>query len=264
MSCRDPAALTISLDELARHGGGLGQHREGWGVAFCEDRDAHIVREAAAAHDSPWVRCVRKHALLSRLLMAHIRKATIGARTLANTQPFARDLGWRMHVFAHNGHLPNIAADPRFILRSFRPVGETDSELAFCALLSRLESLWRCSDAAPSTLSRSAMLAGFAAHLRTLGPANFVYSDGELLIAHADRRLQDDGSIASPGLWMLERQCPAAGADAATIGVTVESQRQRVALLASVPLSREVWRPLSSGELLVLKDGQVHRQERNA
>jgi len=257
MSCREPAALTISLDELARHGGGPGRHRDGWGIAFYEDRDAHIVREAAAAHDSPWVRCVREHALLSRLVVAHIRKATIGARTLANTQPFARELGGRMHVFAHNGHLPNIAPDPRFVLRSFRPVGETDSELAFCALLSRLQALWRWSGAAPSALDRYAILASFAGDLRSLGPANFLYSDGELLIAHADRRVQDDGRIAPPGLWMLERECPAAGADAVTSGVTVESQAQRVVLVASVPLSREAWRPLSEGELVLLKDSQI-------
>jgi predicted glutamine amidotransferase len=259
MSCREPAALTISLDELARHGGGPGRHRDGWGIAFYEDRDAHVVREAAAAHDSPWVRCLREHALYSRLVVAHIRKATIGARTLANTQPFARELGGRRHVFAHNGHLPSIAADPRFGLGSFRPVGGTDSELAFCALLSRLEPLWRGFDAAPSASDRYAILASFAGDLRSLGPANFLYSDGELLAAHADRRVQDDGRIAPPGLWMLERECPAAGVDTAASGVTVDAATQRVVLIASVPLSREAWRPLSAGELLVLKDTQIVR-----
>jgi predicted glutamine amidotransferase len=77
-----------------------------------------------------------------------------------------------------------------------------------------------------------------------------------LLVAHADRRAQDDGRIASPGLWMLERECPA-GADAATSGVTVEAPAQHVVLIASVPLSRKAWRPLSEGELLVLKDAEV-------
>ena len=229
------------------------------GVAFYDDRDAHVVREAAAAHDSPWVRCVREHALLSRLVVAHIRKATVGARTLANTQPFARELGARIHVFAHNGHLPYIASDPRFVLRSFRPVGETDSERAFCALLARVEPLWRQSGAAPQALDRYAILASFAKDLRSLGPANFLYSDGELLVAHADRRVQDNGRIAPPGLWVLERECPATGVHAATRGVTVESQVQRVVLVASVPLSSEAWRPCSEGELVVLKGAQIVR-----
>ena len=62
---------------------------------------------------------------------------------------------------------------------------------------------------------------------------------------------------APPGLWMLERQCPAAEADVVTTGVTVESQAQRVVLVASVPLSSEAWRPLSDAELVLLKDTQV-------
>lgn len=48
MSCREPAALTLSLDVLARHGGGAGPHRDGWGIAFYEGRDVHMLREAAA------------------------------------------------------------------------------------------------------------------------------------------------------------------------------------------------------------------------
>jgi glutamine amidotransferase len=194
---------------------------------------------------------------MSRLAIAHIRKATVGARMLANTQPFTRELGGRMHVFAHNGHLPNIASDPRFVLRSFQPVGDTDSERAFCALLSRLEHLWRQSGAAPQALDRYAMLASFARDLRSLGPANFLYSDGELLVAHGHQRVQEGGLIAPPGLWMLERECPATEPHAATSGVTVESQVQRVVLVASVALSREMWRPFSEGELVVLKDAEI-------
>ena len=257
MSCREPAALTVSLDE-AREAWWWHRSAQGWlGVGFYEDRDVHVVREAAAAHDSPWVRCVREHALLSGLVVAHIRKATVGARRLANTQPFARELGGRMHVFAHNGHLPNIASDPRFVLRSFRPVGDTDSERAFCALLSRLERVWRHSGTAPQALDSYAILARFARDLRSLGPANFLYSDGELLVAHAHRRIQENGKIAPPGLWMLERECAAMGAHAATSGLTIELRAQRVVLVASVPLSSEAWRPCFEGELVVLKDAEV-------
>jgi glutamine amidotransferase len=202
---------------------------------------------------------VREHAQLSRLVISHIRKATVGARTLANTQPFARELGGRMHIFAHNGHLPNIAPDPRFMLRSFLPVGETDSEWAFCALLARLEIIWRESATAPTPLDRHAILASFARDLRSLGPANFLYSDGELLVAHGHRRFQESGSIEPPGLWMLERECPPAGVHAMTSGVTLEPLAQRVLLVASVPLSNEAWRPLSEGQLVAVKGAEVVR-----
>jgi len=257
MSCRKPAALTLSLDVLARHGGGAGPHRDGWGITFYEGRDVRVVREATAAHDSPWVRCVREHALLSRLAVAHIRRATLGRRTLANTQPFARELGGRMHVFAHNGHLPHITTDPRFVLGSFQPIGETDSEHAFCALLARLAPLWRQPPRKSPARDRYALLANFANDLRSLGPANFLYTDGELLIAHAHRRTQESGTIEPPGLWMVERECAATGPDAPTSGVTIKAHAQRVVLIASVPLSNEAWRPLFEGELVVLKDAQL-------
>ncbi len=56
---------------------------------------------------------------------------------------------------------------------------------------------------------------------------------------------------------MLERECPAAGAHDTTSGVTVESQAQRVVLIASVPLSGEAWRPFAEGELVVLRDAKI-------
>jgi len=44
----------------------------------------------------------------TRLRFSHIRHATRGGVSLANTQPFVRELGGRTHVFAHNGDLPAI------------------------------------------------------------------------------------------------------------------------------------------------------------
>ncbi len=43
--------------------------------------------------------------LPTRLLISHIRHATRGALSLANTQPFGREFGGRTHLFAHNGRL---------------------------------------------------------------------------------------------------------------------------------------------------------------
>lgn len=64
----------------------------------------------------------------------------------------------------------------RILISHIRPVGESDSERAFCALLGRLAALWR--GAAPSVEARLAEVRRFAADLRGLGPANFLYSDG--------------------------------------------------------------------------------------
>ena len=89
----------------------------------------------------------------------------------------------------------------------YRPIGQTDSERAFCALLARMRTLWE--EAELSSLeARMSLLASFAVDLRTLGPANFLYADGDALFAHGHRRRQRAGGRAEPpGLWVLQRHC---------------------------------------------------------
>jgi glutamine amidotransferase len=202
-----------------------------------------VLREPSAASWSQWLAFLQDHDPRSDLVIAHIRRATQGALLLRNSQPFARELGGRMHVFAHNGMLPGIEGDARFASQRFRRIGDTDSEQAFCALLERLAPLW--SDAVPWLEARRAVVAQVARELGELGPANFIYADGDALFVHGHRRRHDDGQIRPPGLHLLCRHCTSA-AD----GVDV-------ALVASVPLTAEPWRALEEGELVVLREGRV-------
>lgn len=259
MSARFPTTVRLSLDELARHGGGTGPHRDGWGVGFVLDRDALVLREPEAAHESRWLECLRRNEVRSPIVLAHIRSATQGSRRLPNTQPFARELGGRMHLFAHNGMLHSIEDDERFVRRRFRPVGDTDSERAFCALLDRLAPLWE--EGTPSLEQRVAAIVAFSAELRTLGPANFLYTDGDAVFAHGHRRKQN-GEMRPPGLHLLCRSCAAGSENVPLAGVSIDaSSRQEIALVASVPLSSERWEPLSEGEVVVLQEGRVVRRE---
>ncbi len=244
MSARFPTTLHRSMAELARHGGATGPHTDGWGVGFFQERDAFLLREPRAASGSQWLAFLQEHDPQSDLVIAHIRRATQGALHLRNSQPFARELGGRMHLFAHNGMLPGIEDDARFAARRFRRVGDTDSEQACCALLDRLAPLWE-DGAVPPLEARRAVIADFARELRELGPANFLYADGDALFAHGHRRRDDTGEIRPPGLHLLCRRC------------TATADGVDVALVASVPLTDEPWRPLAEGELVVLRQGKV-------
>lgn len=243
MSARHPTSLHTSLAELARHGGDTGPHRDGWGVAYMQDGDAFLVREPTAAHSSELLGFVQHRDPRSTLVLAHVRRATQGARLLRNTQPFERELGGRAHLFAHNGMLPGIESS-HLRARWDRPIGDTDSEHAFCALLDRLRPLWH--HRVPDVEDRFEEVVAFAAELRRLGPANFLYSDGELIIAHGHRRRTNEGAIEPPGLHVLCRQC-----------IDGAAATQQVALVASVPLTAEPWRPLAEGEVIALRDGRV-------
>jgi predicted glutamine amidotransferase len=258
LSSRLPTRVTFSLRKFADRGG-LGSHNvDGWGVAFHDGREARLYKEPEPAGDSPWLAFIQERRLPTRLLISHIRRATRGALSLANTQPFARELGGRTHLFAHNGRLEGI--DDRFAASKgrFRPVGDTDSELAFCLLLERLSPLWD-GGAVPPLAARLAAVTGLAADLRALGPANFLYSDGEVVFGHGHRRTQADGTIAPPGLWCLQRACAVDREALAPAGVTIEPAAgpQEITLLASVPVTDEQWRPLAEGEIVVVADGQV-------
>ena len=258
LSSSRPARLTFSLQTLAARGGPTGSAHDGWGVAFYQGPDVALFREPSAAADSALVRFLQSEGPATNLAISHIRHATQGTVSLANTQPFVRELGARTHVFAHNGDLPGIYSSGAFALGAARPVGQTDSEHAFCALLERLRAPWKAGTA-PSVEARLSLLAAFAAHLRALGPANFLYADGDASFAHGHRRMQRTSRRAEPpGLWLRQRHCPPAEpAPDLSGGVSIAQAEQTVVWIASVPLTDDAWRPLAEGEVLAVRDGEM-------
>lgn len=237
MSSRQPTDARASLTAFARHGGLDAPHGDGWGLAFYIDGDVRLIKDPEPAASSECLRFLNAHPVPSDLVLSHIRRATQGRLAMKNCQPFARELEGRMHLFAHNGDLDLPALCRRMPLQRFRPVGETDSEYAFCALLERIA-------VAGSLEERPGVLAKFAAELRALGPANFLYADGDCLFVHGHRRSPGRGAPpAPPGLHVLQRSC---------------APGQQVILVASVPLTEEPgWRALNEGELLALRAGRI-------
>lgn len=258
MSSRRPTRLTFSLETLAAHSGRSGRYRDGWGVAYYQDNDAVLFREPIAASDSPLVRFLETQGPSTTLAISHIRRATRGAVVLSNTQPFLRELAGRVHVFAHNGDLPGIERSGDLAFDRYRPVGTTDSEHAFCALLERIRGLWNSTSRVPPLDERLSVLSNFAADLRRLGPANFFYADGDALFAHGHRRIQSaTNDIAPPGLFLLSRRCVDADEPIHASGVSVAPGFQEVLLIASVPLTDENWRPFAEGELVAASAGKL-------
>jgi predicted glutamine amidotransferase len=256
MSSRHAASVSFSLHRFAARGGLAGKTLDGWGIALYDGSDIRICREPEPAQDSPWVSFIEARHRPSNIVMSHIRHATLGTVCLANTQPFAREAGGRMHVFAHNGRLADTTG-LNDVARRFRPLGQTDSETAACALFQAVGDMWQ--SGFPSTSERIALISAFAARLRPLGPANFLYSDGEILVAHGHRRTQAGGRIEPPGLWLLERTCPLPVDTLENAGVHIEDDQleQSVVLFASVPLTEEPWRALDEGQIVAVANGSI-------
>jgi len=162
-----------------------------------------------------------------------------------------------MHVFAHNGDLDPAILRARLPLGAYHPVGDTDSEYAFCALLHQLVPEWR-DGATPALDRRRGIIEGFAAAIRALGPANFIYADGEAVFLHGHRRMHSDGLPPhAPGLHVLSRHCASEPSAWHGAGMDIAARPdQEVLLAASVPLTDEPgWRALAEGEIVVARQG---------
>jgi len=264
MSSCKPAAVTYSLEEFSRNGSKLRHNRDGWGIAFARDREALLVKEAQPANDSAWVKFIAGQSIKTTAAIAHVRYATRGRKTMENTHPFRRALGRRIHLFAHNGTLTGIEQMVDEAALRYRPVGETDSELAFCTLLSRLEVYYDRNET-PSLETRFDVFAAVCEEMKMLGPSNFLYYDGEVLFAHAHKRIyEEEGKLSgprSPGLHIKRCWICTLSEEVTCPGLRVELPDRQTVMLASVPLDDQGWEVLEEGTVVALKNGEVLKQK---
>lgn len=223
------------------------EHKDGFGIAFFEGRGVRLFVDSQSARASPVAEMVRSYPIRSDVILAHIRKATQGRVALENTHPFQRELWGRYWVFAHNGDLKGYT--PR-LHASFRPVGDTDSERAFCWLM---QELAKAHAAVPSVAELTRTLAELVPVVAAHGSFNFLLSNGQALWAHCSTRL-----------WYIERAHPFRAARLADEDLSIDfsavtTERDRVAVVVTEPLTEdETWTTLAPGELAVFQDGVRH------
>jgi glutamine amidotransferase len=245
MNCNVPTDIVFSFTGFAHRGGRTDTHHDGWGIAFFEGAGVRHFVDHQAAVDSPIAELIKRYPIKSTNVIAHIRKATQGEVTLENCHPFVRELWGRYWVFAHNGDLKAFAP---LIDGPFRPVGNTDSELAFCFLLQELRR--RFGDAPPQLPALRAAIDQLAREIAGFGTFNMMLSDGSALFAHCSTKL-----------CYIVRQHPFAAAHLADEDLsvdfsTVTTPRDRVAIIVTEPLTKnERWTEFAPGELVVFVDG---------
>jgi predicted glutamine amidotransferase len=258
MNCNAPTDVTFSFRGFAQRGGHTDQHSDGWGIAFFEgeatsehsvnsrDKGLRHFVDHQPASQSPVAELISRYPIKSRNVIAHIRKATQGRVALENCHPFVRELWGRYWVFAHNGDLKDFA--PR-LHASFRPVGNTDSEQAFCWIM---QELAKSHAGVPSVRELSITLRELALEIAAHGSFNFLLSNGQALWAHASTRL-----------YYVERKHPFANATLSDEDLSVNFAEHtrvtdRVAVVVTAPLtSNESWTAFAPGELKVFVDGSV-------
>lgn len=245
MNCNVPTDIVFSFTGFATRGGQTDEHKDGWGIAFFEGAGVRLFVDHESAVASPVAELIKRYPIKSKNVIAHIRKATQGQIALENCHPFIRELWGRYWVFAHNGDLKNFSP---MLNGPFRPVGTTDSELAFCYLMQSLHQQF--GDHLPDLSALRSALATLTRDIADHGVFNMMLSDGTALFAHCSTRLH-----------YLVRQYPFTQAILSDQDLSVDfsevtTPNDRVALIVTEPLTtNEIWQAFEPGQLKVFYDG---------
>jgi len=235
MSASQPTDVGRYLAHLMPRGGHSGPHADGWGVAYYEGRAARVFKDAMPAAGSRTLSLLTRSRLRSTAVLAHIRKAnpSTTGRSAANTHPFEREWNGHAWVFVHNGKLPGLHDVPRCPTSRFYPIGETDSELAFCMLMDAIA----CTTSPGTPVMPEhvkAAIEPLVQELSARGEFNFILGNGKHLFVHAHTRLH-----------VLAQQRNTSRRHGARV------------LLATAPLTDENWQPLAPGGIRVYQSGTV-------
>ncbi len=235
----NPSAYFLKLLKLSKN------NPHGWGLASYKGGSAQIFKEPRQGDTSELARFLFAYrGIWSPLHIAHIRKTGRLAVSYPNTHPFSREVMGKEFVFAHNGNVMKIrsAATGRF-----SPVGVTDSEHAFCYLLSRIETR-----AIPQwSPDHFLWLGDTLRDMNMHGGLSCIFSDGENLFCYRDEK-------GRSGLCFT-RCTPPDSADLPGGGKPPHERCEGPAgyVIASEPLTKSGWEACLPAELVVIRDGQM-------
>ncbi len=253
-----PVRPAFSFPSLLK---GCWRNWDGWGIGFYPEgsKSVQIFKEPYTGITSDLAAFLQNYnGLHADLFIAHIRKSSRGDNVFHNTHPFSKCYGSREWVFAHNGTIPKKKLLQR---QTFFPVGDTDSEHAFCTLLSLMKQK-RIKSATRSKYN------GFNEQdidiiYETLleingtckGTFNCLLSDGVYLFCFRDIR-------GARKLSYLHREYPFSATTLRNCNFKIDLQvakggNDRGYVIATEPLSSEDWIPFRYGEMIVFRGGEI-------
>lgn len=195
-----------------------------------------------------------------------------GGVALENVHPFQREMWGIVWCFAHNGDVPKFGKDRAHPWigkikgeRTYNPVGDTDSEAVFCALLNYLKARFKVLPTMPVLFSAieefcKEVISG-EEHLTIFNFLLGVGEHGQFAYSWPGAR---PGSSCWNGLCYTVRKPPFKTAALTDIYYSVDfgeltTENDCVAVIATTPLTNdEVWVEFKRGELILFDDGLPH------
>ncbi len=228
-------------------------HTDGWGIATYQDGWPSVEKKTTAAF-SDRLFGITAERVYSTVLVAHVRAATVGVKSVANTHPFTAG-HW---TFAHNGTVTGFDRIRGQLERETNPelqqlrLGETDSEQYFLWLLSQLQQnrIFRLNDQPPETIvelltDSVRTLASRCLDVDTekIPRLNFILTDGLAMTACRWNHT----------LYMVEQH---GLVDCEICGIPhvhhLETVNHRAVSIASEPVTHETWRELDNMSVVMV------------
>jgi len=279
MNCATPTDFTFSFRGFCRRGGDTDIHSHGWGMAIYEGNGVRSFLDPQPAAQSKIAAFVGNYPIQTLNMMAHIRYATQGDVSLENVHPFYRELWGINFTFAHNGEVPKYSDCKsygewpllgRCADRSnsstkdifYHPVGKTDSEATFCAILNALRAEFTELPTLPllyETLQR--LCAQLVEGDEDSTILNFLLGCGQYTLFAYSWPGSRPGSKVWNGLYYTVRKHPFSNALLKDVDYAVDFAKctdpnDRVAVIATAPLTEnEDWKEFKRGELLMFDGG---------
>ena len=263
MSAISSDILAFSFDGLSspaidlkfRQGPQKGDHTLGWGLAWYPgDTRAAIVAKDPSARDTKSLRGAMHDwdSFRSTVFFCKVRGAASGYTHL-ETQPFSRSFAGQDWLFMHNGDLDKTAMGKLHFNKSIflEPLGRTDSELAFCFLLGKIQDYGA---RALADIDHQVLLSWFL-QLDDLGSADMVISDGITVAAFY-------GTQSETKLFYSRLKPPHSegGFHAESASFTLSNPRDtfRTALVfTSAPFKQGDWKAMQKGQLIISRRGAI-------
>ena len=232
-----------------------GTHPLGWGIAwYPNDNQAAFVKKDPVARGTD----VQMESLddwnnfRSTVFFCKAKGAARGY-TYNEMQPFSRSFAGQDWLFMHNGDLDRQKLAQLHLDKSrfLEPLGNTDSELAFCYLLGKVIA----TEARKLSDVPSDILHSWFQQLDALGSADMCISDGVTIACfygtQSERKLYY--TRLSPPDYPHELN-----SETVTIGLNDPRDTYRTSLIvSSTAYDAGSWMPMQPGQLLIAKRGAI-------
>lgn len=199
-------------------------HPHGWGLACMEENQIQLEKEPMQASRSNYLKERLTVPVLVKNAFAHIRYATIGNVEYRNCHPYTRkDKNGRTWTLVHNGTIFDYEPLNQYVTVQ---TGDTDSERILYYVVDRVNQREKELERKMDEQERFSLLDSIIVQMAKGNKLNLLLYDGELCYVHTNY-----------------------------VNTLYELEKENQVLFATVPLSKELWKPVTFTTLLAYRKG---------